>query len=175
MSDAQIFKESELKQCLEDGTIRFPAPDPLPQDNEPMPYFILGDDAFGLRTYLMKPYSQRGLTREHLVTNYRISRGRRVIENAFGILAQRWQVLLTTMQQFPAVIQDIIGCCVCLHNLMRLRYPALQNAQLDQEDDDHNPEPGAWRQEGNMHEVQMPGGPNRDMIAGKIQMELLKL
>ena len=79
------------------------------------------------------------------------------------------------MQQFPAVIQDIIGCCVCLHNLMRLRYPALQNAQLDQEDDDHNPEPGAWRQEGNMHEVQMPGGPNRDMIAGKIQMELLKL
>ena len=98
-----------------------------------------------------------------------------MIENAFGILAQRWQVLLTTMQQFPAVIQDIIECCVCLHNLMRLRFPALQNAQLDQEDDDHNLEPGAWRQEANMHEVKMPGGPNRDTIAGKRQRELLKL
>ncbi|KAH3771303.1 hypothetical protein DPMN_172617 [Dreissena polymorpha] len=37
---------------------------------------------------------------------------------------------------------------------MRLRYPALHNAQLDQEDDDHNPEPGTWIQEANMQEIQ---------------------
>jgi hypothetical protein len=98
-----------------------------------------------------------------------------VIENAFGISSQRWQVLLTIMQQFQAVIEDIIECLVCLHYLMRLRYPTLQNAQLDQEDDDHFPEPCAWRQEANKHEVQMPRGPNTDNIAGKRQRELLKL
>ena len=39
MSDAQIFDASEL-ECLEDNSIRFPAPDPLPNNDTPTPYFI---------------------------------------------------------------------------------------------------------------------------------------
>ena len=133
MSDSQIFNESELKEYLEDETIGFSDPDTLPNDDQNMPYFILGDDAFGLRTYLIKTDSQRGLTKEQLINNYRISRGRHVVWNAFGILAQRWQLLLTTLMQEPEVVRAITVACVCLHNLMRIRYPALQNAQTDME------------------------------------------
>lgn len=175
MSDCQIFNESELKQCLDESSIYFPDPEPLPNDDTDTPYFFLGDDAFGLRTYMMKPYSVKGLNKKQRIFNYRISRGRRVVENAFGILAQRFQLLLTTMQLLPAAVQDVLEACICLHNLMRDRYPALQDAALDQEDGNHNLIPGEWRQEANMHEVEHIVGPNRDTRAGKRQREYLRL
>ena len=175
MSDAQIYNASELKECLEDGTIGFPEQGPMPNDDQDMPYFLLGDDAFGLRTYLMKPYSLRGMTKEQAITNYRISRGRRVVENAFGILAQRWQILLSTMMQGPDIVREITETCICLHNLMRERFAMLQNGQVDAEDDQHNIIPGQWRATANMHEVDNVVGPNRDTIAAKKQREYLKL
>ena len=98
-SDAQIYNESDVHRGLEQNRIRgFPQPDPLPNDNQDVHYFIIGDDAFSLRTYLMKPYSSRNLTHEERIFNYRLSRARRVVENAFGILANRFGILLTTMQ-----------------------------------------------------------------------------
>ncbi|XP_052249754.1 putative nuclease HARBI1 [Dreissena polymorpha] len=119
MSDARIYNESEMKECLKNATIGIPDQDQIPNDDQDMPYFILGDGAFGLRTHLMKPNSHRGLSKQVLITYYRISRGRRVVENAFGILAQRWQIVLTTMMQGPDTVKTVLEACICLNNLMR--------------------------------------------------------
>ena len=174
MSDAQIFNECELKECLEDGTIGLPPAEPLPNDDMNIPYFFLADDAFGMRTNLLKPYSKRQMTNEERIYNYRISRGRRVVENAFGILAQRWQILLTTMQHEPDTVRLITEACICLHNLMRLRYPVIQNAAMDVEDANHDMIPGAWRADANIPEVNNVRGNNRDSAAAKIQRDYLK-
>ena len=40
MSDAQIYNASELKECLENGTIGFPDPEPMPNDDRDMPFFL---------------------------------------------------------------------------------------------------------------------------------------
>ena len=38
-----------------------------------------------------------------------------MVENSFGILDKRFRVLLTTMEQRPKVLRDIVLTCVVLH------------------------------------------------------------
>eukprot|EP00057_Strongylocentrotus_purpuratus_P017407 XP_011671881.1 PREDICTED: uncharacterized protein LOC100893530 [Strongylocentrotus purpuratus] len=75
-SDAQIYNNSELKECIEAGTLGIPDPAPLPHDDEehPMPYFFVGDYAFAMRTYMMKPYGRRNMDQQQKIFNYRLSR-----------------------------------------------------------------------------------------------------
>ena len=89
ISDGGIFKDSGFYEALNASAAGIPDPEPLPHDDKPMPYVIVGDEAFGLHTWLMKPFPQRGLTREEWIFNYRLSRARRVVENSFGILVHR--------------------------------------------------------------------------------------
>ena len=48
-SDAQIFKHSDLRHKIEDGTIGFQESESLVDDGPKVNYFILGDDAFPLK------------------------------------------------------------------------------------------------------------------------------
>ena len=56
----------------------------------PLPYCFIGDEGFPLKRYLVRPFPGSYLDDAKLICNYRFSRGRRVAENAFGILAQRY-------------------------------------------------------------------------------------
>ena len=118
-SDAQIFTRSKLKRRIENGTLGLPPPEPLGSGGPNLHYFLLGDDAFALMPWLVKPYSRCQLTREERIANYRISRGRRVVENSFGILVKRFRVLLTTMEQRSKDVRDFVLTCVVLHNILR--------------------------------------------------------
>ena len=113
-SDSQIINASELRECIVNRSIGVPAADKLPGDDNDTHYFILADDIFAMRTYLMKPYSQKGMSREKRIFNYRLSRGRRVSENAFGIMAQRWQILLSTCSKTLSMLESsLMPVSVC--------------------------------------------------------------
>jgi len=43
---------------LEQGFIDLPYPEPLLGTNEPFPFAFVGDEAFPLKTYLMRPYAK---------------------------------------------------------------------------------------------------------------------
>ena len=160
-SDAQIWNASELKAGLLNGDIMgWPRPEPLPHDTEDVPYFLVGDDAFALRTYLMKPYATEYLTREQRTFNYRLSRARLVVENSFGILANRFRVLLGTMEHHPATIRLITKACLLLHNMMRTRYPTMQNRLVDVQKGEGVVLPGAWRQGPNLLDTSVVAAPN---------------
>ncbi|MCP3679004.1 MAG: transposase family protein, partial [Gammaproteobacteria bacterium] len=176
-SDAQVYNASELKQGLENDDIQgWPRPDPLPNDTKDVPYFIIGDDAFALRTYLMKPFGHRNMSKEERIYNYRLSRARRVVENAFGILANRFQVILTTMQHNAETVELIVRTCLVLHNFMRTQFPVLQNCYLDHPGPDGTTRPGQWRQDKDLTDTEYQNvvAGSRASKKGKIQRNLLK-
>ena len=119
-SDAQRFNRGKPKRRIENGRLGLSPSEPLGPGELNLHYFLLGDnDAFALMPWLVKPYSRRQVTREERIANYRISRGRRVVENSFGILVNRFRVLLTTMEQRPKVVRDIVLTCVVLQSMLR--------------------------------------------------------
>ena len=120
----------------DDGRIGFPDPAPIPQGGRDVPYFILADDAFALKTWLMKPYHRRILTREERIANYRMSRGRRVVENAFGILVSRFRVMLTTIELPLETVREVVLTCVVLYNILRSQYQGQHGGQQPGDDDD---------------------------------------
>ena len=71
-----IWNKSDLKYHLSsaENDLHVPPPGPLPGRELAVLYIITGDDAFGLKTFLMKPYPLSGLSNEERIYNYRLSR-----------------------------------------------------------------------------------------------------
>lgn len=85
-SDGAVFSESAFGQGLESGRIKLPASTPLPNTDINFPYYFVGDEAFPLKPYILRPYPGRNLDeKKKKIFNYRLSRARRIIENSFGI------------------------------------------------------------------------------------------
>lgn len=53
-----------LRSALELRLLGIPDSHPLPDDDNAIPYSLVGDDAFALRTLMMEPYNSSGLIHE---------------------------------------------------------------------------------------------------------------
>ena len=107
-----------MKRLLEEGHLNLPEAKPLPGLETPVPYYIVGDDAFGLKTYLMKPYPYKKTTDEQRKFNKRLSLASRFVECAFGHLASRFQVFCKPMRLYPDKTESITRMAVLLHNYL---------------------------------------------------------
>lgn len=153
-SDGGILKESEFGKALNNGTLGIPDDAYLPGTNIKGGLFFVGDEAFPLQQNLMRPYSGRFLEISLRIFNYRLSRARRCIENAFGILASRWRIFHKTIFCSPTTVDSLIKATVCLHNFIKLQDERTKqprycyNNYVDKEDIlTGEVLPGEWRKE----------------------------
>ncbi|CAM4581853.1 unnamed protein product [Caretta caretta] len=112
--DARMFRNSGLFEQLQEGTY-FPDQKITVGDVE-MPIVILGDPAYPLMPWLMKPYTGT-LDSSKELFNYRLSKCRMVVECAFGHLKVRWRSLLTQLDLSKTNIPIVIAACCVLHNI----------------------------------------------------------
>lgn len=80
---------------------------------------FLADEAFALHKNLLKPFPQKELTYEKKIYNYRLSRGRNVCENAFGLIASRFRILHTAINLRPDKINYVVAAICVLHNYLQ--------------------------------------------------------
>jgi len=118
-------------------------------------FLISGDAAFPLLKNLMRPYGGANLPPDQTILNYRLSRARRVVENAFGILASRFRVFRKPIYASETTVEKIIKASSALHNWLRTldieSRTGLQNYMVpDLVDREENGilRPGQWRNEG---------------------------
>ena len=122
--DSGIFRSCSLGQAFMAGNLNIPGPKRLPgwPQGGGLPHCIVGDEAFPLRMDLMRPFprgkKENRLPYDKMIFNYRLSRARRIIENAFGILVQHFRVYDRRICMDDHNVVKVIKATCILHNYL---------------------------------------------------------
>ena len=120
VSDGGVWSNSSLSELLmdESNPLNIPPLKHLPGRNIKITYFIVADKAFPLKPYIMRPYPSRNLDKNKRICNYRLSRARMNVKNAFGILSSSFQFLKKSLHFKPAQVDLFVLTACYLHNLL---------------------------------------------------------
>lgn len=115
-SDGGTFQASGLYRALVEGKLPIPEPTALPNSNVVAPFVFLADEAYPLMTHVLKPYSGRNLPLDEECFNQRLSRCRKTVECAFGVLVAKWRLLNKAIETDVLLADRIVKCICVLHN-----------------------------------------------------------
>ena len=114
-ANSTVFKEACNGSILQGDAVSISGRD--------IPIFLVGDSAYPLMTWLMKPFAHNTqLTSSEKIFNYKLSRARIAVENAFGRLKARWRRLLKHNDMNLSNIPTVVAACCILHNVMYVKF-----------------------------------------------------
>nr|XP_033957400.1 protein ALP1-like [Pseudochaenichthys georgianus] len=131
-SDGGKYAGSDLGKGMETKTLPTRTSLPGAAHLGEMPFVMVDDAAFPLEPYLMRPYPGKNLTHQKRMFNYRLSRARMVVENAFGILASRCRIFHRRIKLHPKNVDTLVVAGCILHNF--LLAPSENQRFLDEEE-----------------------------------------
>ena len=120
-SDAGVFENCPLRKAIESGSIVLPKESTLPGSTITAPYVFLGDEAFPLTEYLMRPFPRAQLQEgeENDMFNYRLCRARMVVECSFGAIASKFRILQKAIETNVENAVHIVKAVTLLHNIIK--------------------------------------------------------
>ena len=156
-SECEVLSNSVLGQAMKTGSLYLPDPDCIGSYSILTPYYFVGNAAFSLKIYMLRPYPGKYLEDDKRIFNYCLSRGRRVIDNAFGILATKFRICHCVIIAKPAKVTKIAQAACGLHNYLKISEaqnpPSFRlycpHGYVDHEDRQGNLICGEWRQHDN--------------------------
>ena len=119
VSDGGVIDETLFYTKLKNETLGLPRPSKTKTTEKQLPFVFIGDEAFALRSDFLKPFNRKQLNNDKRIFNYRLSRCRRIIENVFGILANRFRIFHTAINMKLENIDTVVMACCALHNFLR--------------------------------------------------------
>lgn len=133
ISDGGVLEKTTFCKYLIENKLNLPD---NAQTVNNLHFVFIGDEAFSLHKHFLKPFPQRNVTKERKIFNYRLSRARRVSENAFGILASTFRIYQTPINLSVKNIDYMVLATCVLHNFLRKHAKGtyIQSAMLDYED-----------------------------------------
>lgn len=110
-----------MGQRLKNNELCLPKPKRLPGQNMCTPHCLVGDEAFSLSPFLMKPFPHRQAKQRARLQkyNYRLSRAYGVVENTFGILVQKWRLYQRPLEISVKSIKTVVMATCVVHNYLR--------------------------------------------------------
>ena len=117
--DARVLKNSGIYKRLKND--RNLSESSVSLEGVEIPYFLIGDSAYPLKSFLLKPFTHStSLSESQKTFNYRLSRARIVVENAFGRLKGRWRRLTKRNDMNVENVPHVVAACCVLHNVCEI-------------------------------------------------------
>lgn len=117
-SDGGVFDASRLHFLIENGDFNLPPPAVLPGTDCEAPFVLIGDEAYPLKEYMLRPFPKNNLPPENVLFNKRLSRARNTIECAFGLLSSKWRIMAKAIETKLETAKVITKCACLLHNIV---------------------------------------------------------
>ncbi|XP_025191748.1 uncharacterized protein LOC112591999 [Melanaphis sacchari] len=126
VSDAGVLQNTKFFQMLQNNELNIPAEELVTNSSRHLPYVFVADDAFQLRSDIMKPFRQADLTsseKKNIQLSCITSKENR--RERFRNFGTRFRIFHTNINLNPKKIESIVMESCVLHNYLIKKVPNL--------------------------------------------------